>query len=240
MTDIYQWNWQDKETTQSTNDDAVALSNTQTTGRFIISSKEQTRGRGRRGRSWIGLEGNLFFSQGLIFDISCIGQLIALSSLSLYESIKALLPSTHRVNLKWPNDLLIDNQKVSGMLLEKGHNGYIIIGIGVNIKQAPPSSQMLYPVTSLMAQGIDIDRLAFLRSYIANFDKNEQSWQTYGFEVIKQKWLEAVQGLNTQISVHTDREELIGIFKGIGDDGELLLETREGLRHIYAGDVFYM
>lgn len=240
MAEIYQWNWLDKETTHSTNEDAVALSNTQTTGRFIISSKEQTKGRGRRGRTWISLEGNLFFSQGLVFNISYIGQLIALSTLSLYETIKTMLQPTHQVSLKWPNDILIDNQKVSGMLLEKGYNGYIIIGIGVNIKQAPSSPQMLYPVTSLAANGIDIDRLAFLRSYITNFDKNEQSWQIHGFNEIKQKWLEAVQGLNTQISVHTDREELIGIFKGIGDDGELLLETTENLRHIYAGDVFYI
>ena len=185
------------------------------------------------------MEGNLFFSQGIIFEPKYLGQLIILSSYSLYQTIRELCPINHKVEIKWPNDILIDGEKVSGMLLEKGDNNYMIIGIGVNIKEAPKNSEMLYPVTSLAEKGISIDRLVFLRSYIDNFDKYHHQWQMDGFSFLKQQWLKVVKGLNATIKVHTETEDQIGIFKGIGDNAELLLLQEGKIKKIYAGDVFY-
>lgn len=240
MNKIGKWFWEDKNTTESTNDDAFLLSKEAKQDFFIISAKEQTKGRGRRGRQWISLAGNLFFSQGFKANLKELGQLVCLSSLSLYEVIKETLPSQYQVNLKWPNDVLIDNNKVSGMLLEKGENNYLIIGIGVNICEAPQSAELLYPVTSLKAKGINIDRLTFLRSYINKFDNNYEIWQKSGFSPIKTSWLNAVKGINDKVCVHTASEKIQGIFTGIGDNGELLLQTEKEKQKIYAGDVFYI
>lgn len=240
MLKINNWNLEDKEITESTNDDAVALSAHITDGKnFIISAQKQTKGRGRRGRTWIGLEGNLFFSQGIIFEERYIGQLIVISTYSLYHTIRELSSEKHKVQIKWPNDILIDDNKVSGMLLEKGENNYFVIGIGVNIKTAPKNSEMLYPATSLAEKGIIIDRLAFLRSYINNFDMYMHQWQHTGFVSLKQQWLEVVKGLNTEINVRTEKKEISGLFIGIGEDGELLLSYQGIIKKIYAGDVFY-
>ena len=240
MYKINNWNWEDKKITESTNDDAVALSSQYHQDEvFIISAEKQTKGRGRRGRSWIGLEGNLFFSQGLIFDEHNVGQLIVIATYSLYQTIKEILSAVHKVQIKWPNDILIDGSKVSGMLLEKGKNNYFIVGIGVNIKTSPKELNMIYPTTSLAEKGITIDRLEFLRSYINNFDKCMDQWHKTGFVPLKQQWLKAVKGLETEISVHTETENIAGIFKGIGDNGELLLSQEGIIKKIYAGDVFY-
>ena len=240
MEKIKNWLWEDKKTTESTNDDAVRLSQTLSGEKFIISAQKQTKGRGRRGRKWISLEGNLFFSQGLCVDIKNLGQLICVSSLSLYEVMKELLPARSTVCLKWPNDVLIDNCKVSGTLLEKGDKDYLIIGIGVNICQKPETQDLLYPVTSLKAKGIDIDRLTFLRSYVDKFDNTYAEWQHSGFDNIRQRWLDAVKGLGKAIRIHTAAAEIEGIFEGIGENGELWLRVGKESQSIYAGDVFYV
>lgn len=240
MKKIADWLWLDKEITGSTNDDALAYSLTQTSQKFIISAKEQTKGRGRRGRTWVGLEGNLFFSQGLIFKMKDLGQLIFISSLSLYQTIQQILPREHHVALKWPNDVLIDNCKVSGTLIEKGEGDYFIIGIGVNICASPESTDMIYPTTNLKANGINIDRLLFLRSYIENFDKNLKIWTSSGFASIKKQWMSVVKGLGEVISVRTTDNELTGVFEGVGEQGELLLDQDGKITKIYAGDIFYM
>ena len=237
---ISNWLWQEKVETQSTNDDAIELSCKLSGEPFIISTQKQSKGRGRRGRTWIGMEGNLFFSQGLIFDVKNIGQLIFISSLSLYQTIKALAPSSRKVEIKWPNDILIDDAKVSGTLLEKGCNKYLIIGIGVNICASPQQQNMMYPVTSLKEKGIDIDRLSFLRSYIENFDHNYEIWQKLGFGPIKTQWLSATKGLKEEICVHNLSEEKRGLFLDIGEQGELLLQQGRKTEPIYAGDIFYI
>lgn len=239
MQKINDWLWEDKKTTNSTNDDALLASQKYHGEKFIISAQQQTNGRGRRGRNWISLDGNLFFSQGLEFKLQDLGHLIFISSLSLYQSIKNLLPSEHSVMLKWPNDVLIDNAKVSGTLLEKGNGNYFIIGIGVNICIAPINKDLLYQTTSLKAKGILIDRLTFLKSYIENFDTNYNLWKTSGFSLIKEQWLLAVKGVGEHISVKTSTEELLGIFEGVGEQGELILRHDDKISKIYAGDVFY-
>jgi len=240
MQKINNWLWNDKKTTLSTNDDALDYIFQVAGERFIISAATQTQGRGRLGRRWHSMEGNLFFSQGLCFPIHRVGELVIASSLSLYQTIRDLIPSTHKVQIKWPNDILIDNAKVSGCLLEKGDKDYIIIGIGVNIYNFPTEDNINYPTTSLFSKGINIDRLAFLQSYITNFDNNYDFLCNIGFSAIKEQWLSVVKGLGEKIIVQTTSEYSEGIFQGIGDNGELLLKIDNAVKPIYAGDVFYI
>lgn len=237
---ISDWLWEDKEVTESTNDDALLCTRTKKEKKFIISAKKQTKGRGRRGRQWVSLEGNLFFSQALPEEMFCVGQLVCVSAISLWETITEKLPKEYKVSLKWPNDVLIDNCKVSGTLLERGENNYWIIGIGVNICVAPKTQRMLYPVTSLKACGINIDRLMFLQSYVEKFDKYYQQWKQSGFENIRKKYLKAIKGIGEKIQVQTPSQKIEGIFLGVGDNGELLLKTQKETKQIFAGDIFYI
>ena len=240
MQKINDWLWQDKKISESTNDEALLFSKEIVNQKFIISAEKQTRGSGRRSREWISEEGNLFFSQGLEFPLQRVSELICICTLSLCQTILNLLPQGHKVEIKWPNDILIDGAKVSGILLEKGEGEYIIIGIGVNILHFPISQSLNYETTSLLAKGISVDRLTFLRSYINNFDNNYFYLQSFGFSDIRKLWLSLVKGIGEEISVVTDKENVIGIFEGIGDSGELLLKVQNKLQKIYTGDVFYI
>ena len=125
------------------------------------------------------------------------------------------------------------------LLLEKGAGDYWVIGIGVNLKVAPLLVNTLYPAVSLAEAGINVERLDFLRSFIAEFDNYFNLWKTEGFEPIRREWLAHVKSLDEEILVRLEDEELEGIFRGVDEHGSLLLETSGRIRRIYAGDVFY-
>ncbi len=233
------WNWIDKEEVLSTNDEALDLSKKVTDGKYIISAKMQNQGHGRRGRSWIGLEGNLFMSLLIKVPLSQLGEIIFVVSLSLLESIKNLFPDID-IKLKWPNDVLVKGCKVSGILMEKGEGDYLVIGIGVNIAQSPKIEGLIYPPVSLADQGYPTDRITLLKEYLFCFDKNFDILQNSGFEGIRSVWLSHVKGLGEQIEVRGVKENKIGIFKDIDKNGFLLLETNKGIEKICAGDIFYI
>lgn len=239
MEKYHNWNWTDKEEVGSTNDEALALSKEVTDGKYIISAKMQNQGRGRRGRSWIGLEGNLFMSLLVKVPLSQLGEIIFVVSLSLLESIKNLFPDID-IKLKWPNDVLVKGCKVSGILMEKGEGDYLVIGIGVNIAQSPKIEGLIYPAVSLADNGYKTDRITLLKEYLSCFDKNFDILQNSGFEAIRSVWLSHVKGLGEQIEVRGTKENKIGIFKDIDKNGFLLLETNKGIEKICAGDIFYI
>ncbi|MEE6206781.1 MAG: biotin--[acetyl-CoA-carboxylase] ligase [Alphaproteobacteria bacterium] len=233
-------NWQifHFDTVGSTNDVAKEYSQT-ATDNFVVQADAQTAGRGRRGRNWVSLKGNLFFSVGLKFELKNLGILVLISSLSLLQTVKAIKADAD-VKLKWPNDVLLNGAKVSGMLLEKGAGDFMIIGIGVNIKQSPDSAQMLYKTTSLHAAGIHTDKDEFLKMFLQRFSENLSLWQKNGADFVRLKWLEYAKGLNEEIVVSQENIKSKGIFTGIDENAALLLNTEQGVTKILVGDVFYM
>ena len=135
-------------------------------------------GRGRRGRVWHSMKGNLFLSLAFEYKLESVGHLVIISALSLWQTIKNCAPTTN-VKIKWPNDILLNNAKVSGMLLEKGEGDYIIIGIGVNIKQAPDGKDMLYSATSLARENIVISPEDFAVAFLQSFSHQSYSQVCY-------------------------------------------------------------
>ena len=240
MLEIDGWKWIEKEEADSSNDEAINLSKEISSAeKYVVTVKKQTSGRGRRGRSWVGYEGNLFMSFIQSFPLSKVGEVVFVVSLSLFESLKDLAPNIN-AKLKWPNDVLVENSKISGILLEKGAGDYLIMGIGVNLVGAPHLEGVLYPAANLYDKGYDIDRLTLFKKYIEIYNKNCQIWNSQGFEPIRQKWLDNVKGLGEKIEVHTDKETKIGIFRDVDSHGALLLERNNDIEKIYAGDIFYI
>ena len=239
MEDLYGWHWQDVAELGSTNDCAVKLSEQPPSPRFVITAARQTAGRGRRGRSWQSLEGNLFMSLGMEMEQRRWSELVFVISLALLETVHLFKPGID-VSLKWPNDVLVAGGKISGILLEKGAGMYIIIGIGVNIASAPAVSEsLLYHSASLAEAGIKTDRITFLKAFLQQFNRGLERWNRQGFAVVKKLWLRFEKGIGGEIRVNLPRESLSGIFKGLGDDGCLLLETAGEIKKIAAGDVFF-
>lgn len=223
---------------ESTNDTALEYSGKISGGCYVIQAKKQTKGRGRRGRSWISSDGNLFFSLLLEFDIKNLGALVVICALCLLQSIKQL-KSGADVLLKWPNDVLLNGKKVSGILLEKADGNYMIAGIGVNVKTSPKNEEMLYPVISLKEAGIDISADDFLKLYLKVFCDNVNIYREKGFEVLRRQWLECAKGVGKKITIRQDENIEEGIFKGIDEKADLLLEKNGKISKILVGDVFY-
>lgn len=222
-----------KQTT-STNDEALKLSQGKSGQKIVVQTCIQTAGRGRLGRSWQSMDGNLFFSVLLEYELKNLGSLIMAAGLSLLNTI-IQYSSTAKVQLKWPNDVLLNNAKVSGMLLEKGEGKYIVIGIGVNIVQSPKTPDMLYPAISLQELGIHTTADDFLQKFLPLLAANIKRKATD----LQQEWLQHAKGIGEMITVYQNNTQQQGIFSGIDENADLLLQTSKGEQKILAGDVFY-
>ncbi len=240
LTELKTWLWVDYDEIGSTNDEALRLSKDLLPNqKIVITAQKQSKGRGRRGRSWISLDGNLFMSMLFSWPLEDCGAITFMVSLALLNTVLKLSPQAS-VGLKWPNDVLLNNHKLSGILLERGEKNSLVIGIGVNIKNAPSGNNMLYPATSLKAQGVACDRITFLKQYLQEFDNICEKYKQEGLSSIVELWKQKAVGLGQKIIVRTPKMEEKGIFANINHDGMLQLKMNDGtIKTISAGDVFF-
>ncbi|MBP1532302.1 MAG: hypothetical protein ILA52_02245, partial [Alphaproteobacteria bacterium] len=115
-----------------------------------------------------------------------------------------------------------------------------IVGIGVNIKQSPQDSAMLYPVISLQEAGITTTAPDLLDVFLDCFSHNLRLLEQQDFAQIRQTWLDNTCKLGQKITVRQENTEKKGIFKGIDENVSLLLETEDGIEKILVGDIFYI
>jgi BirA family biotin operon repressor/biotin-[acetyl-CoA-carboxylase] ligase len=165
------------------------------------------------------------------------------AAVALAEAVAAFVP--RRPAIKWPNDILIDGQKLAGVLTESSCTSerieFVILGIGVNVNfpRALMADDIRERATSLLEVGQkSISREAFLRRLIQHLDRCYGILQESGFGAIAPRW-EAYFGQRKQkVKVELEGESLIGEAKGIDSDGALIVQSADGVRHrIIAGDV---
>ncbi len=215
----------------STNDWLLARADDLPDGHWVLADR-QTAGRGRRGRAWCDGAGNLMASV-LVRAEGPVQQLSFVAALALH----AALGLGDRVALKWPNDLLLDGVKVSGILLERSGDG-LVIGFGVNLASYPAGTER--PATSLTAAGVPVpattELLAMLMTAFAEY---RGLWAAQGFDTIRSRWLALAAGLGDRIAARLGHETLEGCFEGLEPDGALALRLDDGsLRPVHAGEVF--
>ncbi len=233
----YEWKYFEFKEVGSTNDKIREYC--QSEGQcVVVRADTQTAGRGRWGRSWQSAAGNLFFSAAFEFDIKEAGKLAFICSLSLLQALKKIAPSAD-ILLKWPNDVLLNGAKVSGILLEKGEGNYIIAGIGVNVAVAPKVENAVYKITSLADAAIKTTAPELMLLFMESFSQNLSLLQTKGFAVLRTEWLKYAKNLGKEIIVRQNGKEWKGVFAGIDEDAVLLMQTPAGVRKILAGDVFF-
>ncbi len=228
----------------STNEEARRRASAGAAEGTLIWAMTQSGGRGRRGRYWISPPGNLYFSIILRPErpIGLAAQLGFAASLAVGEAAAPMLPPSARVSYKWPNDVLIDGRKTSGILLEsqtagEGRLDWLVVGIGVNIASYPELAD--YAATSLAAAGATVTIEAVLEAVAGRFLFWYERWRADGFAPLRAAWLSRAGGVGEQIRVRLHAEETIGLFAGLDEEGALLLEGAGGkVRRIGAGDVF--
>lgn len=231
------WEWYDIESTTSTNDEIKKIIKETKKTMVAVSAKFQSNGRGRRGRNWQGLEGNLYFTYSLKIAPEELSQIVCLIGLSLAKTVQSLT-FTENIQIKWPNDVFLNGGKVSGILLENINENLWAVGIGVNIVEAPKLKNATYQATSLKECAIMIDRTDFLRYYLKNFATDLTRYQKEGFSPLKVEWLRLALNYQKEITVKTENSEKKGIFLTLDDNGYLVLKTPQGEERILAGDLF--
>jgi BirA family biotin operon repressor/biotin-[acetyl-CoA-carboxylase] ligase len=206
---------------------------------LVIRADRQTAGRGRRGRNWNSPQGNLYTSillqpQRPASEAAALG---FAAVMAIGDVAEALLPPGTRVQHKWPNDLLIEGSKASGILLE-AQPGFVVLGIGVNIASHPADTP--YPATDLVAAGAaPITPQALLARLLTAFAPLYDSWERAGFAALLPAWRRRAAGLGDAIEVRLERETLAGTFLDLEPDGTLRLGLSDGTeRRIAAGDVY--
>ena len=180
----------------------------------------------------------MFLSLAFEYELQRAGELAFAASLSLLQAVKKIAPAAD-VKLKWPNDVLLNNAKMSGILLEKGAGKYMIVGIGVNIAASPKVENDVYQITSLAEADINITAQDFLPLFMDSFSQNLSLLQAKGFAVLRVEWLKNAKNFGKEIIIRQNGSEEKGRFAGIDDNAALLMETPLGIKKIWAGDVFF-
>jgi len=229
----------------STNEEARRLAVAGEKGPVWLRADRQTAGRGRRGRAWESPIGNLaatlLIAPGK--PASECAQLSFVTAIAAADAASSFAPSAD-IKVKWPNDILANAKKLSGILLESASGGdgalvYLAIGIGMNLAHFPPDTE--FPATSLAAIGASVPSpSAALGQLAAHFAKWYDIWMTSGFAPIQDAWLARAAGLGTRIRARLTHEETSGVFEGIDETGALILREGQGrVRTIAAGEVFF-
>jgi len=229
--------------TDSTNADAMRAALKGERGPLWILADRQTAGRGRDGRAWTSLAGNLHAS--LLFSPSCSVQraagLALVAGVAAIDAIHAAKTSL-RPRLKWPNDILIESAKVGGILIESTRHGSrdqltVVIGVGINLATAP--ADLAGFATSLAAHGIVLSSHEALSLLAGAMDTWLKVWdEGAGFDRVRTAWLERAGSLGEPLSVHGADGPIEGRFAGLSPDGALLITGSDGQeRRIRFGDV---
>ncbi len=234
--------------TDSTNAEARRRAEAGETGPLWITARRQTAGRGRRGRKWESESGNLASTLLLLTRKSPAeaAQLTFAASLAVADLLDCYVPPA-LVTIKWPNDVLLDGRKTSGILIESGpapSGGlWLAVGIGVNLNQTPGDTER--PATCIaehLSQGVasppTVDEAA--KVLAETFGVWLDRWTTLGFQPILDAWTARTPGLHGPCTARLTNETLTGTADGVEADGSLRLKLPDGsLRVISAGDVFF-
>lgn len=251
----------------STSSEAANALRAGDTGPIWFAAFQQTEGRGRRGRTWESPHGNLAASLLLSFDVEpvSLAGLGFVAGIALGDALREAFPNGEaqlgadggvddnafdlsekrpaRIALKWPNDVLANGAKLSGILLEAHAlpNGRqaVIIGIGVNVVKAP--DDVPYPTTSLNELGSPFLAQDLFKALSDKWVAAFEMWNYgHGLADVLDIWRENATGFGSKIAVNTPQGIIRGVFQDIDDEGRLLIRGDDGQSStISAGDVHF-
>jgi BirA family transcriptional regulator, biotin operon repressor / biotin---[acetyl-CoA-carboxylase] ligase len=228
----------------STNEEAKRRADLGERGPLWIVARRQSAGRGRRGRSWTSEPGNLFATLLLApgRPAADSARLSFVAALCVYDLAAQACPAAP-ISLKWPNDVLIDGAKCSGVLLESGaeRDGalpWLAVGIGVNLAHAPEGTP--YPATALARHGAQIVPEAALGILSRAWARWFEIWASQGFLAIQRAWLSRARGVGGPVTVRLGDVSVNGTFEDLDAEGCLQLRLADGtLKSVSSGEVFF-
>ncbi|MBO9712074.1 MAG: biotin--[acetyl-CoA-carboxylase] ligase [Sphingomonas sp.] len=204
-----------------------------------LRAERQTAGRGRQGRDWESPAGNLYASTLVrVRDGEPPAATLALvAAVALDETVRLFAPELP-LSLKWPNDLMVNGAKLSGILLERAGDG-VVVGFGVNLAHHPEG--MLRATTSIAAHAPAPDAQVFAEALAEVFARWLSRWRE-GIAPVRERWLARAHPRGTALTARlSDGNSVDGLFEGLDSQGALILRLAGGeTRAIHAGDVFLL
>ncbi len=229
----------------STNEEARRLAASGVTGPLWLYADRQTLGRGRRGNKWVSPQGNLaatLLLQPQRPTAEC-AQLSFVAALAVSDTVGRLLPYVD-VRVKWPNDVLVNDRKIAGILLESAqgrgaHPDWLAVGIGLNLAASPRGVDI--EATSVAEAGAQapsaLEALTLLAQFWAEW---YDTWSARGFGPVRDAWVARAARLGARIRARLPKGEAVGVFEGIDQSGALILRESHGrTRSIPAGEIYF-
>ena len=233
------------ESTGSTNLDAKRLLEEGAKDGVLVVAGEQTKGRGRRGRSWQSpSDANIYMTLGLRPELKPeLAPMITLvDALAVAASVEEVC--NLEVKIKWPNDVIIDGKKICGILTEMstetGFIQYVVIGTGINVNETEFPEELADKATSLrLEKGEILLRAPIVAKCMEYFEiYYERFLQTGDLSLLLPDYEKRLVNMGKRVTVLDPQNEFEGIARGIDKMGELLVEKEDGtIEPVYAGEV---
>jgi len=224
--------------TTSTNDEALAAVGDASADGLVVFAEHQTAGRGRLGRHWVAPRGASLLCTALVFlddDPAWQCRTTLIGALATCEAARTGGADT--AEIKWPNDVVVGEKKVGGVLVESRAGGpssrAYAIGVGINCLQQPGHwpEDLRDRATSLEIESAHaVDRAAVARTLLTVFDRWFATPRTWDDEALKQAWLHRARPLGARVRLLCDRREFTGSVIDIDPSAGLIVELDGGGR----------
>jgi BirA family biotin operon repressor/biotin-[acetyl-CoA-carboxylase] ligase len=244
---LYPWEFEENkyhihyfDEVDSTMDIARNLARKQCPHFTVVIAGRQKKGRGRLKRNWLSSEGGLYFTIVVRPKIPPVLSLRVnfAASMILAQTLRSMFNINAMV--KWPNDVLVDGKKISGILSEMEAEidrvSFISIGIGINVNNDPTTYEPM--ATSLKKiLGKEIPRIEVLKAFLHHF---EDELNDADFENVVSEWKKYTETLNRHVRIVTTHDVSEGLAMDVDDNGALILKLADGsMKKIIYGDCFH-
>ena len=233
------------DTVTSTMDEAFRLGLEGSPEGTVICAESQSKGRGRLGRAWTSPK-----SKGLYFSVilrpnlplNKLAQLTLMSAVALAEAIEET--SDLKPSIKWPNDILLDGQKLAGILTELRAESdqvkFVVVGIGLNVNTA--DHQLIPGASSLkVAAGRNFNRIHVFQAILRSLEKGYFKLLNHEFALVMGEWKKRSATLKKRVRITDSLGVIEGEAVDLDEDGALLIRKDNGMIvKKSAGDVFLL
>jgi BirA family biotin operon repressor/biotin-[acetyl-CoA-carboxylase] ligase len=228
----------------STNTKAKELASGDAPEGTLVVAEQQVKGRGRKGRTWFSpSQGGIYISLILKPHISPgeAPKITMLTGVVVAETLLKLTPCN--INIKWPNDILVNGKKIAGILTEMSTEmdaiEYIVVGLGMNVTTPRFPDDIKDKATSILIEtGQYFSRVTFIREYLKWYEKYYDIFKNIGFAPVIQRWKEFTDIIGHMVIAEVSGKKYIGEVHDIDNDGILILKDKnKNLHRIFSGDV---
>lgn len=236
------------DSVDSTSQALARLADRGATEGTVVVAEAQTAGRGRHGSAWFSPEAASLYVSVLFHPRIAPRELALFAPIASLALAEAVWLEGAKARIKWPNDVVVDDRKVGGVLVQApviaGRLAYVILGVGVNLNVSPaelaaglgPAAESAVSLHELV--GHTVDRNAFAASFLTRLEKWHRTFRARGAAAVHAAWLERDALAGRRLEAWSDGEPCRGWGRGIDTSGTLLVEDDAGRTHrIVAGAV---